>query len=106
MPPIGEITTVEFAGIKHHRRRANERIVPENLTADDGWSHRGTFAGDAAAFMAAKRAGVGVIDPAKTSPATRAKPLLLCRKGPAGRRPSPKTENSPQLSARDACVAP
>lgn len=61
-PPIGEIATVEFAGIKQQRRvDANGRVVAENPVADDGWSNRGTFTGDAEAFMAAKRAGVGLL---------------------------------------------
>src|SRR5438105_15092849 len=32
---------------------------PRPLPGHDGWSNRGTFAGDAEAFMAAKRSGVG-----------------------------------------------
>ena len=48
-------------GIKHQVRvDANGRVVAENPVADDGWSTRGTFVGDAEAFMAAKRAGVGL----------------------------------------------
>lgn len=57
--PIGEITTIEFAGTKQQRRvDGRGRAVPESPVADDGWSNRPTFAADAEAFLAAKRAGV------------------------------------------------
>jgi hypothetical protein len=97
VPPIGEITTVEFAGIKQQRRRTNERIVPENLTADDGWSHRGTFAGDAAAFMAVERAGVAGDRSCITNekPAQRRGLSRFCyvEKFPPGERPNGLAES-------------
>jgi hypothetical protein len=59
--PIGTFTTINVAGIKRQVRvDANGRIVAESPVADDGWSNRGTFAGDTEAFIAAKRAGVGL----------------------------------------------
>jgi hypothetical protein len=59
--PVGTLTTINVAGMKRQVRvGANGRVVAENPVADDGWSNRGTFTGDASAFMAAKRAGVGV----------------------------------------------
>jgi hypothetical protein len=59
--PIGALTTINVAGIMQQRRvDANGRVVAEDLVADDGWSNRGTFTGDVEAFMAAKRAGVGL----------------------------------------------
>ena len=49
--PIGTLTTINVAGVKRQFRvDANGRIVAENPVADDGWSNRGTFAGDAEAF--------------------------------------------------------
>jgi len=59
--PIGRVVEIAYDGIKHQVRvDANGRVVAENPVADDGWSTRGTFVGDAEAFMAAKRAGVGL----------------------------------------------
>src|SRR6516162_11066246 len=58
--PIGRVVEISYNWIKRQVRvDANGRVVAENPVADDGWSNRGTFAGDAEAFMAAKRAGVG-----------------------------------------------
>ena len=59
--PIGRVGEIAYNGIKRHVRvDANGRVVTECPVADDGWSNRGTFAGDAKAFMAAKRASVGL----------------------------------------------
>jgi hypothetical protein len=49
-------------------------VVADNPIADDGWSNRGTFAGDAEAFMAAKRAGVGL--GLEEEPADPGKPVV------------------------------
>jgi hypothetical protein len=71
--PIGPVVEIAYNGIKRQVRvDANGRIVAESPVADDGWSTRGTFTGDAEAFMAAKRAGVGLKpdpeEPALTPP--------------------------------------
>jgi hypothetical protein len=61
--PIGRVVEIAYNGIKRLVRvDARGRVVAsaENHVAGDGWSNRGTFTGDAEAFMAAKRAGVGV----------------------------------------------
>ena len=68
--PIGAVVAI---GIKRLVRvDARGRVVAsaENHVAGDGWSDRGTFTGDAEAFMAAKRAGVGV----KPGPKSRRRP--------------------------------
>ena len=58
--PIGRVVEIAYNGIKRQVRvDASGRVVAENPVSDDGWSNRGTFAGDAEAFLAAKRAGVG-----------------------------------------------
>ena len=58
---IGHVVEIAYNGIKRLVRvDARGRVVAESPIADDGWSRRGTFAGDAEAFMAAKRAGVGL----------------------------------------------
>jgi hypothetical protein len=86
--PIGEIATIEVAGIEQQRRvDAYGRVVAENPVADDGWSSRGTFAGDAEAFMAAKRAGVGF--GAQEEPADPGKPVV------APAEPQPILEPAP-----------
>ena len=59
--PIGRMVEIAYNGIKRQVRvDANGRVIAESPVSDDGWSTRGTFAGDAEAFMAAKRAGVGL----------------------------------------------
>jgi hypothetical protein len=69
--PIGEVVEIAYNGIKRQvRADARGRVVAENSVANDGWSRRGTFTGDAEAFMAAKRAGVGLKpDPEEPPPA-------------------------------------
>jgi hypothetical protein len=87
---IGDISTVEVAGIKTQRRvDANGRVVVESPVADDGWSKRGTFAGDAEAFMAAKRDGVGVRP--EEEPADPGTPVMA----QAVPQPQPPTEIQP-----------
>ena len=55
------MVAIDYNGIKRLVRvDARSRVVAESPIADDGWSRRGTFAGDPEAFMAAKRAGVGL----------------------------------------------
>jgi hypothetical protein len=74
--PIGEV--INHNGVTQRRRVLNGRVVDEP-DARDGWSNRGTFAGDAEAFMAAKRAGIASeIHPSPS------KPLGSCskRRGP------------------------
>ena len=47
--PIGRVVEIAYNGIKRQVRvDANGRVVAENPVADDGWSTRGTFTGDAA----------------------------------------------------------
>jgi hypothetical protein len=60
--PVREVVAIDYNGIKRLVRivDARGRVVAENQVADDGWSSRGTFAGDTEAFLAAKRAGVGL----------------------------------------------
>jgi hypothetical protein len=59
--PIGEVVAIGYNGIKRQVRvDANGRVVAESPVSDDGWSRRGTFAGDPEAFMAGKSAGVGL----------------------------------------------
>ena len=56
--PIGRVVEIAYNGIKRQVRvDANGRVVAESPVSDDGWSRRETFAGDAEALMAAKRAG-------------------------------------------------
>jgi hypothetical protein len=53
--PIGRVVEIAYNGIKRQVRvDANGRVVVESPVSDDGWSRRGTFAGDAEAFTAAK----------------------------------------------------
>jgi hypothetical protein len=79
--PIGEVVEIAYNGIKRQIRvDANGRVVAESPIADDGWSRRGTFAGDAEAFMAAKRAGVGLkSDPDEPPPAPPIPPPPMIR---------------------------
>jgi hypothetical protein len=79
--PIGEVVTIDYNGIKCQVRvDARGRVVAESPIADDGWSRRGTFAGDAEAFMAAKRAGVGLkSDPDEPPPAPPVPPPPMIR---------------------------
>jgi len=59
--PIGRVVEIAYNGIKRQVRvDANGRVVAESPVGDDGWSNRGTFVGAAEAFMAAKRASVGL----------------------------------------------
>ena len=59
---VGEIATIEIAGTERQRRVLNERVV-DGPDMRDVWSDRGTFSGDAEAFMAAKRAAVASGNP-------------------------------------------
>jgi len=73
--PIGRVVEIAYNGIKRQ-----VRVVAESPIADDGWSRRGTFAGDAEAFMAAKRAGVGLkSDPDEPPPAPPIPPPPMIR---------------------------
>jgi hypothetical protein len=78
---IGRVGEIAYNGIKRQVRvDANGRVVAESPIADDGWSRRGTFAGDAEAFMAAKRAGVGLkSDPDEPPPAPPIPPPPMIR---------------------------
>ena len=71
--PIARVVEIAYNGIKRQVRvNANGRVVAESPVSNDGWSTRGTFAGDAEAFMSAKRAGVGLKpDPDEPPPAPR-----------------------------------
>ena len=79
--PIGAVVAIDYNGIKRQVRvDARGRVVAESPIADDGWSRRGTFAGDAEAFMAAKRAGVGLkSDPDEPPPAPPVPPPPMIR---------------------------
>jgi len=79
--PIGAVVAIDYNGIKRLVRvDARGRVVAESPIADDGWSRRGTFAGDAEAFMAAKRAGVGLkSDPDEPPPAPPVPPPPMIR---------------------------
>ena len=58
--------------------------------SDDGWSRRATFAGDAEAFMAGKRAGVGLKpDPEEPPPAPPIPPPPMIRAEPRPEPPPP-----------------
>ena len=73
--PIGRVVEIAYNGIKRQ-----VRVVAESPIADDGWSRRGTFAGDAEAFIAAKRAGVGLkSDPDEPPPAPPIPPPPMIR---------------------------
>jgi hypothetical protein len=113
--PIGEVSTVEFAGIKQQRRvDANGRVVAENPVADDGWSNRGTFTGDAAAFMAAKRAGVGLgpeeepADPGTPVEGRPAEPQAIPEPPPGAARRYRGSfgENRQEMIGHDAAIRP
>ena len=59
--------------------------------SDDGWSRRATFAGDAEAFMAGKRAGVGLKpDPEEPPPAPPIPPPPMIRAEPRPEPPPPE----------------
>ena len=79
--PIGAVVAIDYNGIKRLVRvDARGRVVAESPIADDGWSRRGTFAGDDEAFMAAKRAGVGLkSDPDEPPPAPPIPPPPMIR---------------------------
>jgi hypothetical protein len=86
--PIGRVVEIAYNGIKRQVRvDANGRVVADS---DDGWSRRGTFAGDAEAFMAAKRAGVGLKpDPDEPPPAPPIPPPPMIRAEPQPEPPPP-----------------
>jgi hypothetical protein len=79
--PIGEVVEINYNGIKRCVRvDARGRVVAENPVADDGWSTRGAFTGDAEAFLAAERAGVGMKpDPEEPPPAPPIPPPPMIR---------------------------
>ena len=79
--PIGRVVEIAYNGVQRQVRvDANGRVVAESPIADDGWSRRRTFAGDAEAFMAAKRAGVGLkSDPDEPPPAPPIPPAPMMR---------------------------
>jgi hypothetical protein len=88
---IGRVVEIAYNGIKRQVRvDANGRVVAESPIADDGWSRRRTFAGDAEAFMAAKRAGVGLkSDPDEPPPAPPIPPPPMIRAEPQPEQPPP-----------------
>jgi hypothetical protein len=61
-PRVGEMQAITVGGVKQQRRVHNSRVVAER-DMGDGWSNRGAFAGDAAAFIALKRAGIASGNP-------------------------------------------
>ena len=79
--PIGRVVEIAYNGIKRCVRvDARGRVVAENPVADDGWSTRGAFTGDAEAFLAAERAGVGMKpDPEEPPPAPPIPPPPMIR---------------------------
>jgi len=89
--PIGRVVEIAYNGIKRQVRvDADGRVVAENPVADDGWSTRGTFSGDAEAFMAAKRAGVGLkAGPEEPPPAPPIPPPPMIRAEPRPEPPPP-----------------
>ena len=78
---IGRVVEIAYNGIKRQVRvDGNGRVVAESLVSDDGWSRRGTFTGDAEAFIAPKRAGVGLKpDPDEPPPAPPIPPPPVIR---------------------------
>jgi hypothetical protein len=93
-PPIGRVVEIAYNGIKRQVRvDARGRVVAENSVADDGWSRCGTFTGDAEAFLAAKRAGVGLKpDPEEPPPAPPIPPPPMIR--------ASLSQNHPRRAAR------
>ena len=89
--PIGRIVEIAYNGIKRAVRvDANGRVVAESPVSDDGWSRRGTFTGDAEAFLAAKRAGVGLKpDPEEPPPAPPFPPPPMIWAEPQPEPPAP-----------------
>ena len=89
--PIGRVVEIAYNGIKRLVRvDAKGHVVAESSVFDDGWSTRGTFAGDAEAFMAAKRAGVGLKpDPEEPPPAPPIPPPPMIRAEPRPEPPPP-----------------
>jgi len=79
--PSGKLISIAYNGVRRQVRvDVNGRIVAENPVADDRWSNRGTFTGDTEAFMAAKRAGVGLKpDPDEPPPAPPIPPPPMIR---------------------------
>jgi hypothetical protein len=74
---------IAYNGIKRQVRvDANGRVVAENPVSDDGWSNRATFAGDAEAFMAAKRAGVGLKKEPPPAPPIPPRPIIRAEPRP------------------------
>ena len=99
---IGRVGEIAYNGIKRQVRvDANGRVVAESPIADDGWSRRRTFAGDAEAFMAAKRAGVGLkSDPDEPPPAPPIPPPPMIRAEPHQNHPAgPARRLSPRHGA-------
>ena len=89
--PIGRVVEIAYNGIKRQVRvDANGRVVAESPVSNDGWSRRGTFTGDTEAFMAAKRAGVGLkSDPDEPPPAPAVPPPPMIRAEPRPEPPPP-----------------
>jgi len=88
--PIGRMVEIAYNGIKRQVRvDANGRVVAENPIADDGWSNRGTFSGDAEAFLA-QSAGVGLKpNPEEPPPAPPIPPPPMIRAEPQPEPPPP-----------------
>ena len=88
-PPIGRVLTTAYNGIKRQIRvDANGRVAGyAEPVSGDGWSHRGTFTGDAEVFMAAKRAAVS--PPEEPPPAPPIPPPPMIRAEPEPEPPPP-----------------
>ena len=89
--PIGRVVEIAYNGIKRQVRvDANGRVVAESPFSNDGWSNRATFVGDAEAFMAGKRAGVGLKPyPEEPPPAPPIPPPPMIRAEPPPKPPPP-----------------
>jgi hypothetical protein len=90
--PVGRVVATAYNGIKRQVRvDANGRVAAyAEPVVGDGWSNRPTFTGDAEAFMAAKRAGVGLIpDPEEPPPAPPIPPPPMIRAEPQLETPPP-----------------
>jgi len=97
------VTTIAYNGIRRQVRIDGNGRVAAHVDAQtgDGWSRRGTFVGDAEAFMAAKRAGVST--PEEPPPAPRIPPPPMIRADRRGRRPMTDQE-AVALTARSLAV--
>src|SRR6516162_2268024 len=85
MPPTSRFEPPSFRSALPGQVRidARGRVVARSPVSDDGWSTRGTFTGAAEAFMAAKRAGVGLKpDPEEPPPAPPIPPPPIIRAEP------------------------